>query len=82
MKLNNGSTITFVDDGGTKMKSSYEFYQPITSMTSHPSPQRLTLLEFLGFKKRPKIIPQRLYVACGATIYVSDVNGDFDDHTT
>lgn len=51
---------------------------PITAMVSYPAPPKLTLWEWLGFKPRPSIIPERLYAAVGSTIFVSDVNGKFD----
>lgn len=51
---------------------------PITAMVSHPAPQKLTLWEWLGVKPRPLVIPQRLYVAVGSTVFISDVDGKFD----
>jgi hypothetical protein len=50
----------------------------ITCMVSYPTPEKLTLWEWLGIKNRPPIIPQRLYAAVGSTIFISNVEGKFD----
>ena len=43
----------------------------ITCLVSHPIPPKLTLWEWLGIKKRPPVMPQRLYAAVGSTIFIS-----------
>jgi hypothetical protein len=50
----------------------------ITCLISHPLPQKLTLWEWLGVKKRPPIVPQRLYAVIGSTVFVSNEKGEFD----
>ncbi len=54
------------------------FPDAIAAIAVHPELPKLTLWEWLGFKPRPQILPQRLYVACGDTLYISDTEGQFD----
>lgn len=50
----------------------------VTCLVSYPIPPKLTLWEWLGIKKRPLIVPQRLYAAVGSIIFVSNDEGKFD----
>ncbi len=50
----------------------------ITCMVSHPTPPKLTLWEWLGVKKRPPVLPQRLYAVVGSTVFISNDQGEFD----
>lgn len=54
------------------------FSEPITSIVVYPPPIKLTFLQWLGLKKRPPIVTQRVYIASGSGLYVSDVEGKFD----
>jgi hypothetical protein len=58
--------------------TTYSLPGQITALVSYPQPPKLTLWEWLGVKPRPHIVPERLYAAIGSTIFISDVNGQFD----